>query len=133
MKMHLEGPWASLFARVVLLCLSLSCTLSAAAQTLIPTQATFEAECARLEELTDAGDWSEVHQGWMELIRAHAGKDYVRVRLPEIREAVQRSAFWAGRKRPEVKDLVSGKLVKGAKRCWTCYRRVHAAYVRSLQ
>ncbi|MCP5023203.1 MAG: hypothetical protein GY930_15715 [bacterium] len=83
---------------------------TAASQTLIATQETFEKECAGAIALGEAGDWKEAHDAWLDCVRSHAGKDYVRSRLPEIREALKRSAFWSGRKRPRAKDLIDGSL-----------------------
>ncbi len=85
---------------------------TAISQTLIATQETFERARADAIALGEAGDWNAAHDDWLNLIRTHAGKDYVRSKLPEIREALKRSAFWSGRKRPKAKDLVDGSLKK---------------------
>ena len=70
----------------------------------------FAREYAVVTDLQKEGNWKATHAGLIALLESHEGADYVRPHLPEIREAVQRAAFWSKHGRPDPEDLVSGSL-----------------------
>ncbi len=84
----------------------------ASAWTTADGAAEFEEQSAAAQALVMKGKWEAAQAAWLETLRAHAGADYVRSSLPEIRVALKRAAFWAECKRPDPRDLVSGKLTK---------------------
>ena len=73
-------------------------------------EATFETGYARAKELAREGRWKPAWNAWLDLLRDHAGADYVRPRLPDVRESLKSASFWMGRRRPEPAELVSGRL-----------------------
>ena len=96
------------------LCLSLgfisSLSPGAAAQEARLTRAAFEEVHKGALESASRGYWKKAHAVWIELLQEHAGAEYARSYLPEIREALRRAAFWGKHERPNPRDLVSGKL-----------------------
>lgn len=95
-----------LLARLMVLLALVGASAPARAQ----DAAAFEEGAAAAEALVRRGDWDASREAWLELLRAHAGADYARPRIPEIRESLRRAAFWTTHKRPRAKELVSGRL-----------------------
>ena len=79
-----------LLARLMVLLALVGASAPARAQ----DAAAFEEGAAAAEALVRRGDWDASRAAWLELLRAHAGADYARPRIPEIRESLRRAAFW---------------------------------------
>ena len=56
--------------------------------------------------------WAAAEKSLRELLRQHAGADYVRPHLQGVREDLRRAAFWKGVDEPDPKSLISGKLLR---------------------
>lgn len=74
--------------------------------------AAFTEELARIERFLERKDHRRAGKGLDDLLEAHAERDYVRARREELVELRRRIDFAAVMKRPDPKDLVSGKLSK---------------------
>ena len=71
----------------------------------------FEEGHAQAQERSRKGDWIGARKMWLALLSEHAGADFARPFLPEIREDLRRAAFWSRRRRPDPKQLIAGKLL----------------------
>ncbi|MHC5062795.1 MAG: tetratricopeptide repeat protein [Planctomycetota bacterium] len=73
-------------------------------------QAKSESAIHAANELSQQGKWRRAKQAWLNILRHHAGADYLRPRLPDIREAIFNADFWSNHRRPSEKRLISGEL-----------------------
>lgn len=77
-----------------------------------PTRARFDDQIELARRLTREQAWKRAGDAWRDLVVEHAGADYVRPRLAEIRQQWRRVQFFAQARTPRVQELLSGELVR---------------------
>lgn len=77
-----------------------------------PTRARFDEQLDLARRLTREQAWKRAGDAWRDLVVEHAGANYVRPRLAEIRQQWRRVQFFAQARTPKLDELLSGDLVR---------------------
>jgi len=71
-----------------------------------PSAETFALDFEACTTLVSQRRWPVAHEAWLELLRRHAGAEYVRPKIAEVRELVRKCAFWSVTEEPTAKQAI---------------------------
>ncbi len=107
---HLSKSMLRALSAATLSLLYLACPGTAQDESASEARLKAEAAIQAATELSQQAKWRRAKQAWLNLLRQHAGAEYLRPYLPDIREAIFTADFWAAHRRPLERGLVAGNL-----------------------